>query len=214
MAAALLLVTAGCGESPIGRSVFGAIQYSVFGQKDAPITRDLVTNLPYASVAAKIGKGPRSLLILWRKDNAGDLHWVSADGVVLVTRNGRIIKTAGLPENIIDSRMIGTDPISSAQKIVDPPAPLTREIDIDVDHQFGLVMNCKVRNLGERKIRITELDFETILIRERCKSATLNWSFTNYFWVDPADQFVWKSEQHIARTFPPIVIEILKPSGI
>ena len=51
----------------------------------------------------------------------------------------------------------------------------------------------------------------TILVREKNSARTLNWRFDNLYWVDPADGFVWKSRQVIARSFPPVHFEILKP---
>jgi hypothetical protein len=67
--------------------------------------------------------------------------------------------------------------------------------------------------LGPRKVRIVELDFDTILVRERNVARTLKWRFENLYWVDPGDGFVWKSRQVIARGFAPVQFEILKPAA-
>ena len=210
----LFLTVTGCGQSPLGANLFRAIQYSVAGLPDAPINRELVSNLPYASVAAKIGKGPRSLLILWRKDSIGDLHWVSADAATLVTRQGRVVKTAGFPENLRDTRFLVSDPVASGLHTLVDRRATSRTMDLDLGNNYGLIVECEFRVEGEREIEITEIVFQTILVREQCSASTLNWLFTNLYWVDPTDGFVWRSRQHIARSFPPVVIETLKPAGI
>ena len=104
------LALAGCGESKLARTIVDAYQLAIVGRPDVPINRSTVTNLPYASIAAKIGKGPKSLLILWRQEQ-DDLHWLSADNAAIVTRKGRVVKTAGLPEILVDTRSLSTDPV-------------------------------------------------------------------------------------------------------
>ena len=87
----------------------------------------------------------------------------------------------------------------------------TRYIDLDLGSHFGLVIDSMFESLGHRTVRIVELDLETILVREKNTARTLNWQFENLYWVDPVDGFVWKSRQVIARSFPPVHFEILKP---
>ncbi len=210
----VLVALTACGQSPLGANIVRAIQYSVAGQPDAPITRELVSNLPYASVAAKIGKGPRSLLILWRKDSIGDLLWISADAAALVTREGRVVKTAGLPENLRNTRFANDDPVAMGLHTLQDQMISRRTIDLDLGNNYGVDLVCEFQVEGQRDVEITEIVFQTILVRERCSARTLNWSFTNLYWVDPADGFVWRSRQHIARSFPPVVIETLKPASM
>jgi hypothetical protein len=206
------LALAGCGESKLARTVVDAYQVAIVGRPDVPISRSTVTNLPYASIAAKIGKGPRSLLILWRQDQ-DDLHWLSADDAAIVTRNGRVVKTAGLPETLVDTRSISTDPVGDGLSSGAQGPTYVREIDTSPPPQFGLLIESKFREVGPRRLSIADIEFDTVLFHEHCRAKTLNWSFTNRYWVDPADGFVWRSEQTIARNFPSIEIEILKPAA-
>ena len=62
-----------------------------------------------------------------------------------------------------------------------------------------------------QKIVILDLDFDTILIREKSSARAVNWKFENLYWVDIYDGFVWKSRQHFVRGLPPMEIEVLKP---
>lgn len=206
------LALAGCGENKLARTVVDAYRLTIVGQPDVPISRSTVSNLPYASIAAKIGKGPRSLLILWRQDR-DDLHWLSADDVAIVTRRGRVVKTAGLPETMRETRFSPRDPVADGIKPTDSGRTFTRELDLDPPPQFGLLVDSRFEEIGRRTITIAEIQFETLLFREHCVAKTLNWAFTNTYWIDPFDGFVWRSEQTIARGFPPITIEILKPAA-
>jgi len=204
------LVT-GCVESPVIFNAFDALKYSIVGFPDVPIKRDEVSKIPYASISAKIGMGPLSLLVLWRREN-DDLHWISADRAIIVTRHGRVVKTYGFPENMKDTKELGRDPVNNSLHLSTSSASFNRSIDIDVNKRYGIPVESKFERIGPRKITIAEIEIETILFTEKNTARTVNWSFTNYFWADAYDGFIWKSRQHIARNFDPIDIEILKPA--
>ncbi len=205
-------VLSSCAESPIIVNAYEALKYSIVGFPDAPISRKIVSKLPYASISAKIGIGPRSLLVLWRRER-DDLHWISADRAIIVTRYGRVVKTYGLPENIKATQEIGVDPVNKTLHVPNSRPTFRRTIDIDIDHRYSLPIESDFEAIGPREITIEEVKIKTILFAERNTARTINWSFTNYFWVDAFDGFVWKSRQHIARQFDPIEIEVLKPAA-
>ena len=212
LAGSAALLASGCVESPVMLNVVDAAKYVVSGVPGVPISRDQVAKIPYASISGKIGRGPRSILILWRVEG-NEQHWMSADRAVLVTRNGRVVKTAGFPENLKDTNVLGDDPVAAGLHQLVEKVTITRTIDLDMGNHYGLPIDSTLTPLGPRTITIVEIDFETILVREDNRAKTLNWNFTNYYWVDRFDGFVWKSRQHIARSFAPVEIEVLKPAA-
>ena len=79
-------------------AAYEAIKLNIFGYENN-IDPKVIKNIPYASMLVRIGKGPSALMIL-ESINGDTFTWVSADGVYLVTKNGKIVKTAGLPNNL------------------------------------------------------------------------------------------------------------------
>lgn len=199
-----------CGENRLGSNVVRAIQLTTTGMPSPEISRERVNNLPYASIAANIGKGPRTLLILWRTER-DDQHWLAADGVAVVTRGGRVVKTAGLPANLRESLPIGQDPL--AKGLQDVTASVNAARIVDTDDAYGTRIDSTFEALGPATISIAEINFETLVFRETNRVLHLNWAFENMYWVDPADGFTWKSRQYFSRAYPPLEIEILKPPG-
>ena len=208
------LILSGCITSPIIGNAFDVAKAQVFGHPDLPLRRSTIAKLPYASMTARVGGGPQAVLLLARSQG-DEQHWISGlDRSVLALRGGRVVKTFGFPENLKNTRADKIDPVDRLLHRLDKqtgPLQHTRYIDLDQGPHYGLVVDSTFESLGHRKVRIVELDFETILVREKNLVRTLNWSFENLYWVDPADGFVWKSTQTIARSFPPVQFQILKP---
>jgi hypothetical protein len=207
----------GCAELPLVVNAADAIGYAVIGAPDTEISRASIQQIPYASISAKIGSGPRSILVLGKNEN-GLRHWFSADNAVIVTRNGRIVQSAGFPENLkhtsssdwkkidrtLHSRIYG----EGKQKLT-----IVRQLDMDLENRFGVPVKSEFETLGPREIEIAGINIKTVLVKESNYAFSINWTFSNFYWVDAYDGFIWKSTQHIARTFPPIEIEVLKPAG-
>jgi hypothetical protein len=205
-------LTLGCAEVPIVVNAVKAAKILIIGDSDPDINREQVAKIPYATISAKIGRGPKSLLVLGKIDRQ-NLHWISADNAVLVTTNGRIVQSAGFPENLSKTRFHGPDPVNRQLHLNDFPRRSVREIDSKTENRFGIPVFSEFETIGERQITIAGINIDTVLVKEFNTTKTINWSFSNHYWADKYDGFIWKSRQHIARSFPPIDIEVLKPSS-
>jgi hypothetical protein len=211
---ALAALTGGCGISPVWRNAFEVARFLTVGQPDVEITRDVVDKIPYATISAKIGKGPRSILVLMRVQGR-DLYWVSADAATIVTRDGRIVKTAGLPDNLRVTMFDRPDPVAFTLHDLKSDIEFRRTIDFDSGNLFGLRVVSTLSPIGTERISIAGLDIETVQIREENTVLdSIRWNFTNDYWVDSIDGFVWKSRQHISPKFAPIDFEVLKPAAL
>lgn len=206
---ALGLGFSGCTKGSSLSYVADSFRLITSGFPDIPLTRAQVDSIPYATLTAKMGKGPRSLLVLGRV-NGQDLHWISNDKKALVSRHGRIIKTAGFSLNLINTRFLSLDPVQGGLFTASGQNKLTRIVDLMPGNHFGVSVMSQFSQSGEEQIEIVEKRYKTRLIRERCSVPELTWSFDNYYWVDKSG-FIWKSEQHFAPTLPPVQFEILTP---
>lgn len=214
MVSGIAALASGCVRDPM---VFNAI--SVFKQltsraPDQEIDRATIAKVPYALVTAKIGKGPRAVLILSRREGQ-DLHWTSADKITLVTRQGRIVKTAGLRYDLAATQLSPSDPLSASPHTLTEPVRFRRTVDLRAANGYLTVpIDSTTETIGPERIEIVELEFDTILIKETCRARSVNWRFENLYWVDVYDGFVWKSIQHVARDVPPIEMQTLKPASL
>ena len=136
---------------------------------------------------------------------------MTASGQSLVLRGGRLVKTAGLGDDLLFTRALGGDPVDGQLHREGVPPKFSRIVDAGDSH--GLIVDSEFEIIGGEKIMIVEIELRTVLVRERNVARTNNWDFDNYYWIDPGDGFVWKSEQVFARNVPPVRYEILKPAA-
>jgi hypothetical protein len=207
----------GCAELPLIVNASEAIKFAVMGAPNTEITRETISKVPYATISAKIGSGPRSLLVLGKQEN-GNNHWFSADQAVIVTRFGRIVQTSGFPENLTHTVSRNPDPVNrvlhlNRRKSSSSKLRHIRMLDMETDKRFGVPVKSVFETVGPKEIEIAGIKIKTILVKEENTAFSINWSFTNFYWVDAFDGFIWKSRQHIARSFPPVDIELLKPAS-
>jgi len=96
----LALATAACSSSNSGNTSYAQF-FQVIRQSwtaswgNARVTREQAAAIPYASLGYSLDGGNQDILVL-ATDSGGDLLWTSAAHVVIVTRDGRIVRTVGL----------------------------------------------------------------------------------------------------------------------
>ena len=181
---------------------FKAIKQVLIGYENN-IEPQMIKNIPYASMLVKIGNGPTALMILESITEEG-FSWVSADGVYLVTRNGKIIKTYGLPNNLKDklTTLRNWDHLSEGQVFTSYYSysePVLNNLKVTSSHFFNQEAN-------------VDLTFDTkklYLIEEKIIANKVGWSETNKYWIDE-NKFVWKSIQYISPRLPEFYIEVTK----
>lgn len=203
-------VLGGCTNSVAGRTLATALETS-FGDASA-FDPDYPDKLPYASMAVSIKNNRKALLVLAKVDQE-DLHWMSADRGVFVTRNGRLVRTVGMPENLVGTQFLGADFFEEGG--VPGGAALSRKrlIDIAPGNRFGMVVEATLSRGPREIVRINKRQYETVRLVESCMVPQLSWVFQNVYWMD--DQgMIWKSIQHTVPGAPAIEMEVTKPARV
>ena len=206
------LLTAGCAGNPILRSVKSAASRAAGLPQDVEIDRATIAKIPYATIRAKFGGGPTSLLVLNSTDGL-NRDWVASDNTLLVTRTGRLVKTYGFAENLRRVAFDGPDPLATRPQSIDGTVRYGMRYDLETSALNVVDVTSRLEPVGPETITIAGLDFKTLHLREKCKVPTIRWHFENNYWVDVYDGFIWRSRQHFAKSLPALVIEVLKPAA-
>ena len=192
------------------RLAFDSIEAAIFGFEDYPISRDLVNNIPYASIRVKIGKGPAGLLILESKTENLNT-WVSADGVSITEKKGQIVRTTGLINNLTAFRSLQNKTFLKFLASGPINIPTHYEfLSLDNPEVFELRLDSQIFFEGNETVGILDKEFYLAHFSKQKENKFLRWKVKDHFWIDSKDGFVWKSIQNIAPNLPPIMIEVTK----
>ena len=209
----VLLLLSGCSHLNVNNiapgyvKAYQAIKNAVKGYENTLITSELVNNIPYASSLIAIGKGPSGLMILESKQE-GRSVWVTADGVYLVLKKGKIIETKGLPNNLTNM-LLPSYFQNEGLHAINQKDTLTYYHSYDEPELTDLEVKASYQNMGLEKVSILDKDMELTLIHEKISNEYIGWNVLNKYWLDEKG-FVWKSQQNISPLMPIIHYEITK----
>lgn len=171
------------------------------------VTMQQAAAIPFATLGVRVGDSTEDILVLAGTTN-GQRLWTNASHVVLQTRDGRILRTAGLPHNRTDIRLLrgdgGPPPLQGS-------AETTWEEDFGDLHKYSIVVSCHSTVKGSEGVKNFTSVIPTTRVDEDCRSDQLDWSFTNSYWISPKDGLAWKSIQYISPKLDPVTIELLRP---
>ena len=215
-ALALVLLTAGCSSGLYGNTNYSQFleiarqsMKASFGK--VRITRDQAAAIPYASMGFIQDGGKESMVILGT-DTGSEQLWTSAAKVVIVTRDGRIVRTLGLDHDLSGMTARGGALPAPAVAIA-APFTSTRLQDYPEMDMYSVIVTCSARAAGRQTIKILGQPIATMRVDESCRARKPEWSFTDSYWVDTDNGRVWRARQNIHPQGGIIETEIFRPPG-
>lgn len=216
LAAAALLALYGCGSASSGNTNYAQFYQlakqslsASFGK--VRVTRDQAASIPYASMGYRQDDGNQLLLVL-ATDSGGELLWTGPSHAVIVTRDGRIVRSVGLGHDLAGLTM-RNGPVPAPSAAVLGAFTSTRLEDFPELGIYGAQVSCRARLVGQQKINILGQAVTTNRVEEACRSPQPDWSFVDTYWVDPDNGLVWRSLQHIHPKGGEIETEMFRPPG-
>jgi hypothetical protein len=213
---ALALAVAGCSSAGSGNTNYTQF-YQVMRQSlqasfgKIRVSRDQAASVPYASMGFSLDGGNQVMLVL-ATDSGGELLWTSAAHVVVVTRQGRIVRSVGLDHDLsgLTTRSAALPAPAAAIK---GPFTSTRLEDFPDLGLYSVLVSCRAQLTGRQNINVLGQAIPTYRVDETCRSDRLQWTFTDTFWADADSGLVWRSRQHIHPKGAAIDTEIFRPPG-
>jgi hypothetical protein len=174
------------------------------------VTLKEVTDTPFASIGVRVGSGAQNMLLLATRTGRSTV-WTSALHVALELQSGRILRSAGLTENLSGTNFSGADPLDAGLQNLRAPAPAKRSLDFTDLNAYGLAVNSTVAPAGSAMVDILGTPIACVHAIEQCGCPALGWNFTNEYWASAHSGVVWRSVQSIHPDFDPIEVELLRP---
>jgi hypothetical protein len=216
LAGAALLLLTGCNSADSGNTNYAQF-YQLAKQSlsasfgNVRVTRDQAASISYASMGYSLGGGNQILLVL-ATDSSGELLWTGPSHAVIVTRDGRIVRTIGLGHDLSGLTMRNAAAPSPAAAARAPFSSVRLE-DFPELGLYGTLVSCRAHLVGRQRIDILGQTVATNRVDEACRSQRPDWSFVDSFWVDTDNGVVWRSRQHIHPKGGEIETEVFRPPG-
>ncbi len=207
----LLIISLIAGCSPKASVTGETIKQALLGSQDVDIAPQYIAELPYASSYVTINKSSRIFMVLAFADKnpiTGDmqLKWMSADNAMIVTENGRIIKTLNLPKNNISY-------INPRFKLFNFRTKKTKwlaEYDWQPHYDFAHPARITSYQTGQQMMHSVLWQKLLNVWHEDIEFIQSSKHMNNVFWTDNQGK-VWKSKQWLIPEKLFIEQEILKP---
>jgi hypothetical protein len=200
------------------QDITSTLDEALFGFADINKSRQEINALPYASSHVIIDDGAQIFVVLALAEPSPShpeqtqLKWLSADHAMLVTENGRLIKTLRLPTDnlmaVSDNKSV--DPLRIAGKKPDNYS-WSATYDWQPGYRYNYKANLTWKFIERKTIRSAAWEKETDYYQERVTVPALNAQFTNHFWLDKDSHQVVKSIQYLGPEMPTVEMTILKP---
>jgi len=205
-----LITLAGCTTGQ--QSIVDTLNTAIRGDKDVTVADEKIQSLPYSTMYLTLNNGQRVLVVLGYIEQ-GNSKWLSQDRAMLVTRQGRLLKTVNLPDNLLEIITNQDDPLVHADKLSTGDS-WSRSIMWTEDGQL------RSSQLTSRFSRAEQDEVLTIagnniaceVWYEDVQSQTPKRNWRNTFWVDKQSGEVRQSHQMMGAGDFPVKMTMLKPA--
>lgn len=131
-------------------------------------------------------------------DENGFQGWYGNGGDAIFLEHGQIVRTIGLRQNLDDSRWPDANPFAAGLQTLGASFDGERIIDWSPGYRYGLSEKEHLTVAGMEDVTILGTIHHLRRIDERVSVPAVGFTAENHYWVDPADGFVWKSQQVVA----------------
>ena len=214
----------GCSNTFV--QIGGMLKDSVVGLPDDDIPASEIDQSPYSSIYVRVNDSHRAYVLLALAETPltlpvtsinsqnVELKWISSDAGMLVTRNGRLLKTINLFDgNRINIHSEKTDPVTLGLHLSSTPMQWQSTIDWQPGYHINYQQHSTFTFVSDETLTINDKTVTLKKFNEHVVVANLDIEYDNQFWVDESTGNVIKSYQKIAPNLPYIDITLLKPYG-
>jgi hypothetical protein len=174
------------------------------------VTLKEVQDTPFASLGVRVGGAAQTMLLLATRTSASGV-WTSASHIALEIAFGRILRTAGLTQNLSGTIFSGADPLAEGLENLRAPVRIARTLDFEDRNSYGVAVASVLAPAGIQDVNVLGTNIRCVHAVEHGSAPALSWSFTNEYWAGEKSGLVWRSLQSIHPDFAPLEITLFRP---
>ncbi|MEH6388814.1 MAG: YjbF family lipoprotein [Pseudomonas profundi] len=187
------------GCSSLAATSYETIRLAIAGP-DSVITTDYVNSLDRPALSARLKQSEALLILASGTDGIAEWHGLSQ---ALVTQNGRVIQSAGLPEQAdVIAPLLPDDPFLRDLRTLETDLEVTRQVDLPARYLTGVPQRAQYRTGPLETRQIMGVERELLRLDETISMRTIGFKAVNHYWLDQASGKVVASTQHLAPDLP------------
>jgi len=209
----IALISSGCTQRI--QDLGDSFKFAYQGYPDVRKSWDEINALPYASLYAQLDNGPQGFMVLAfvepSQHPSPNLKWLSGDNEMLVTRNGRLVKTVNLTDGNLTATHTGSpDPLSVGLNTITMPHTWSRTIDWQPGNHSGYRADSTFKRGKPQNVSVNGTPVITTRYTEFVTIPALDTQYTNDYWIANDTGKIIKSYQHLAPGLPAVTLTHLK----
>lgn len=183
---------------------------AIWGGDDVQVSAEKVAQTPYASAYLRVGKAPQAFVVLAFAEN-GQFKWIGADRNIVVTHNGRIVKTQGFGEDIAHVINVTPDPL--AVGLLKPSTSLhwQGKMAWSQVQRGDYAVESVFQAHGKETVTILDKPRQLLKFTEQVSVPALNAEYTNTYWLEPTTGQVVQTWQYMGPDMALVKLTVLKP---
>jgi hypothetical protein len=201
------MLVVGCNS--MTANAYDTLKIAVKGP-DSQISTGMINRLGQPALVVQLGQSEALMVQASASGSRAEWH---GSHQMMVTRQGRIVQTAGMPEDSdLIAPLLEDDPFMGDLRMLAERAEVTRFVDMPKRYLSALPQHARYTRgpVQEREIMGELIALQRI--DERISMPAINFRATNQYWVDPATGAVLASVQHLSPELAPLVITHVTPN--
>jgi Group 4 capsule polysaccharide lipoprotein gfcB, YjbF len=203
------LLLQGCTVSQ--QSMVETFRTAATGDRDITLPDAQIQSLPYSSMYLRLNEGQQIFVVLGYIE-AGQSKWLTQDHAMIVTRNGRLLKTTGLRSNLLDVTDAQQDPLNQGLTLREGMR-WTRVIRWSEEGRSrSATLTSQFSSAGDVTINVAGKPIHSRIWHENVQSDRPDRGWQNTFWMDKSTGQIRRSQQMLGAGVMPVEMTILKPA--
>lgn len=176
------------------------------------VTASYVESLGKPVLVANLNQSEALLVVAADNDGLTEWHGLAQ---ALVTHNGRVVQSAGLPAGgDIAAPLLADDPFINDLRKLLAGHQVTRLVDLPKRYLTAVPQHARYTPGAMESVDMLGTSRSLLRIDEAISMPTLDFKATNTYWIDPETGKVLASTQHLAPQLPVMrLLEIRQPGA-
>ena len=211
IALSILALLAGCTSTQQG--MIDTVNSAVWGPEDVTVSDAKIQSIPFSTQYLRLNGGQRIFVGLGYIEQ-GNSKWLTQDNAMLVTHQGRLLKTVKLHgSNLSAVTSTAPDPLVDAKNLK-PGQTWSRTIRwSEGDRLYSAALTSRfVRADKDQVLHIAGKAIPCEVWYEEVQSVAPDAQWRNTFWIDAQNGQVRQSYQMLGAGTYPVEMTMLKPA--